>query len=81
MLSTVHVHSSVASVPPQLLSCLGPRHTDSYARHMFQLGFTLIWKDGEVTWALLHIRLVLSVRFEQSYMLEDVFLVSSKESV
>ncbi|XP_026020919.1 aminoacyl tRNA synthase complex-interacting multifunctional protein 2 isoform X1 [Astatotilapia calliptera] len=45
VLSTVHVHSSVASVPPQLLSCLGPRHTDSYARHMFQLGFTLIWKD------------------------------------
>ncbi|XP_026214492.1 aminoacyl tRNA synthase complex-interacting multifunctional protein 2 isoform X1 [Anabas testudineus] len=45
VLSTVHVHSSVASVPPQLLSCLGPRHADSYARHMFQLGFTLIWKD------------------------------------
>ncbi|XP_041829641.1 aminoacyl tRNA synthase complex-interacting multifunctional protein 2 isoform X1 [Melanotaenia boesemani] len=45
VLSTVHVHSSVAGVPPQLLSCLGPRHADSYARHMFQLGFTLIWKD------------------------------------
>ncbi|XP_047427978.1 aminoacyl tRNA synthase complex-interacting multifunctional protein 2 isoform X2 [Mugil cephalus] len=45
VLSTVHVHSSVTSVPPQLLSCLGPRHADSYARHMFQLGFTLIWKD------------------------------------
>ncbi|XP_032393786.1 aminoacyl tRNA synthase complex-interacting multifunctional protein 2 isoform X1 [Etheostoma spectabile] len=45
VLSTVHVHSSVASVPPQLLSCLGPRHADSYARQMFQLGFTLIWKD------------------------------------
>lgn len=45
VLSTVHVHSSVADVPPQLLSCLGPRHADSYARHMFQLGFTLIWKD------------------------------------
>nr|XP_020472042.1 aminoacyl tRNA synthase complex-interacting multifunctional protein 2 isoform X2 [Monopterus albus] len=45
VLSTVHVHSSVANVPPQLLSCLGPRHPDSYARHMFQLGFTLIWKD------------------------------------
>lgn len=49
VLSTVHVHSSVATVPPQLLSCLGPRHSDSYARHMFQLGFTLIWKDGEAT--------------------------------
>ncbi|XP_070704771.1 aminoacyl tRNA synthase complex-interacting multifunctional protein 2 isoform X2 [Pempheris klunzingeri] len=45
VLSTVHVHSSVASVPQQLLSCLGPRHADSYARQMFQLGFTLIWKD------------------------------------
>ncbi|XP_075942203.1 aminoacyl tRNA synthase complex-interacting multifunctional protein 2 [Anarhichas minor] len=45
VLSTVHVHSSTASVPPQLLSCLGPRHADSYARQMFQLGFTLIWKD------------------------------------
>ncbi|XP_049416589.1 aminoacyl tRNA synthase complex-interacting multifunctional protein 2 isoform X2 [Epinephelus fuscoguttatus] len=45
VLSTVHVHSSVTSVPPQLLSCLGPRHADSYARQMFQLGFTLIWKD------------------------------------
>ncbi|XP_029945280.1 aminoacyl tRNA synthase complex-interacting multifunctional protein 2 isoform X2 [Salarias fasciatus] len=45
VLSTVHVHSSVSGVPPQLLSCLGPRHADSYARHMFQLGFTLIWKD------------------------------------
>ncbi|KAM3597981.1 uncharacterized protein V6R79_012030 [Siganus canaliculatus] len=45
VLSTVHVHSSVPSVPPQLLSCLGPRHADSYARHLFQLGFTLIWKD------------------------------------
>ncbi|XP_030646145.1 aminoacyl tRNA synthase complex-interacting multifunctional protein 2 isoform X3 [Chanos chanos] len=45
VLSSVHVHSSVSSVPPQLLSCLGPRHADSYARHHFQLGFTLIWKD------------------------------------
>ncbi|XP_051904116.1 aminoacyl tRNA synthase complex-interacting multifunctional protein 2 isoform X2 [Hippocampus zosterae] len=45
VLSTVHVHSSVSSVPPQLLSCLGPRHPDSYARHLFQLGFTLIWKE------------------------------------
>ncbi|XP_010770126.1 aminoacyl tRNA synthase complex-interacting multifunctional protein 2 [Notothenia coriiceps] len=45
VLSTVHVHSSVSNVPPQLLSCLGPRHADSYARQMFQLGFTLIWKD------------------------------------
>lgn len=45
VLSTVHVHSSVTSVPPQLMSCLGPRHADSYARHLFQLGFTLIWKN------------------------------------
>ncbi|XP_077589864.1 aminoacyl tRNA synthase complex-interacting multifunctional protein 2 isoform X1 [Stigmatopora nigra] len=44
-LSTVHVHSSVSNVPEQLLSCLGPRHPDSYARQLFQLGFTLIWKD------------------------------------
>lgn len=45
VLSTVHVHSSVSSVSPQLMSCLGPRHADSYARQLFQLGFTLIWKD------------------------------------
>ncbi|KAM4597696.1 aminoacyl tRNA synthase complex-interacting multifunctional protein 2 isoform 2-T2 [Polymixia lowei] len=45
VLSTVHVHSSVSGVPPQLLSCLGPRHADSYVRQRFQLGFTLIWKD------------------------------------
>ncbi|KAI7803923.1 aminoacyl tRNA synthase complex-interacting multifunctional protein 2 isoform X1 [Triplophysa rosa] len=45
VLSTVHVHSSVTSVPPTLLSCLGPRHADSYTRHRFELGFTLIWKD------------------------------------
>ncbi|XP_072299530.1 aminoacyl tRNA synthase complex-interacting multifunctional protein 2 isoform X2 [Eucyclogobius newberryi] len=45
ILSSVHVHSSVASVPPQLLSCLGPRHVESYARQLFQLGFTLIWKN------------------------------------
>ncbi|KAG5279994.1 hypothetical protein AALO_G00083770 [Alosa alosa] len=45
VLSTVHVHSSVSSVPPKLLNCLGPRHADSYTRQRFQLGFTLIWKD------------------------------------
>ncbi|XP_040011034.1 aminoacyl tRNA synthase complex-interacting multifunctional protein 2 isoform X2 [Xiphias gladius] len=45
VLSTVHIHSSIASVPPQLLSCLGPHHVNSFARHLFQLGFTLIWKD------------------------------------
>ncbi|XP_051988113.1 aminoacyl tRNA synthase complex-interacting multifunctional protein 2-like isoform X2 [Xyrauchen texanus] len=45
VLSTVHVHSSLTAVPPPLLTCLGPRHIDSYARHRFQLGFTLIWKD------------------------------------
>lgn len=48
VLSTVHVHSSVSSVPPKLLNCLGPRHADSYKRQRFQLGFTLIWKDGEL---------------------------------
>lgn len=45
VLSSVHVHSSVNSVPPLLLSCLGPRHIDTSARQRFQLGFTLIWKD------------------------------------
>uniref|UniRef100_A0A8C6TKR5 Aminoacyl tRNA synthetase complex interacting multifunctional protein 2 n=1 Tax=Neogobius melanostomus TaxID=47308 RepID=A0A8C6TKR5_9GOBI len=45
VLSSVHVHSSVAGVPPQLMSCLGPRHADGYARQLFQLGFTLIWKN------------------------------------
>ena len=46
VLSAVHVHSSVSGVPPQLLSCLGARLTDGSARNLFQLGFTLIWKDG-----------------------------------
>ncbi|XP_059897006.1 aminoacyl tRNA synthase complex-interacting multifunctional protein 2 isoform X1 [Gadus macrocephalus] len=45
VLSAVHVHSSVSGVPPQLLSCLGARLTDGSARNLFQLGFTLIWKD------------------------------------
>lgn len=45
VLTTVHVHSSVPAVAPALLSCLGPRHADSYTRQRFQLGFTLIWKD------------------------------------
>ncbi|KAJ0001451.1 hypothetical protein NQD34_006471 [Periophthalmus magnuspinnatus] len=45
VLSSVHVHSSIPRVPSQLLSCLGPRHADSYARQLFQLGFTLIWKN------------------------------------
>ncbi|KAG5832190.1 hypothetical protein ANANG_G00288470 [Anguilla anguilla] len=45
VLSTVHVHSSIPAVPPELLTCLGPRHAHSYARQHFQLGFTLIWKD------------------------------------
>lgn len=47
MLSLVHVHSSIPGVPPQLLSCLGPLHSESYNRQHFQLGFTLIWKDGK----------------------------------
>ncbi|KAJ8251194.1 hypothetical protein GJAV_G00218330 [Gymnothorax javanicus] len=45
VLSSVHVHSSIPSVEPALLACLGPRHIHSYARQHFQLGFTLIWKD------------------------------------
>ncbi|KAK1799444.1 hypothetical protein P4O66_007669 [Electrophorus voltai] len=45
VLSSVYVHSSVTSVPPQLLSCLGQPPADSYTRDRFQLGFTLIWKD------------------------------------
>ncbi|XP_015215804.2 aminoacyl tRNA synthase complex-interacting multifunctional protein 2 isoform X1 [Lepisosteus oculatus] len=45
VLSTAHVHSSVPSVPPGLLACLGPRDPVSCSRHDFQLGFTLIWKD------------------------------------
>lgn len=47
VLSSVHVHSSIPAVPPQHLACLGPRHARSCARQHFQLGFTLIWKDGE----------------------------------
>ncbi|CAL8305658.1 unnamed protein product [Merluccius merluccius] len=45
VLSAVHVHSSVSAVPAQLLSCLGAHQADGCARHLFQLGFTLIWKD------------------------------------
>ncbi|XP_028824429.1 aminoacyl tRNA synthase complex-interacting multifunctional protein 2 isoform X2 [Denticeps clupeoides] len=45
VLSSVHVHSSVSSVPPKLVNCLGLRRTDNFQRQRFQLGFTLIWKD------------------------------------
>ncbi|KAM9852153.1 aminoacyl tRNA synthase complex-interacting multifunctional protein 2-like [Aulostomus maculatus] len=45
VLSNVHAHSSIRNVPPQLMSCLGPRHPDSHNRQLFELGFTLIWKD------------------------------------
>ncbi|XP_063170987.1 aminoacyl tRNA synthase complex-interacting multifunctional protein 2 isoform X2 [Candoia aspera] len=44
ILSTVHTHSSVKTVPENLLRCFGEQ-TKKQARHEYQLGFTLIWKD------------------------------------
>ncbi|NXO23464.1 AIMP2 protein, partial [Cisticola juncidis] len=44
ILSAVHTHSSVKSVPENLLKCFG-EHTKKKPRHEYQLGFTLIWKD------------------------------------
>ncbi|XP_068063080.1 aminoacyl tRNA synthase complex-interacting multifunctional protein 2 [Anomalospiza imberbis] len=44
ILSAVHTHSSVKSVPENLLKCFG-EHTKKQPRHEYQLGFTLIWKD------------------------------------
>ncbi|RXM32902.1 Vacuolar fusion protein CCZ1-like [Acipenser ruthenus] len=49
VLSAVHVHSSVSSVPAHLLKCFGEQVNHNYSRHDFQLGFTLIWKDGSAT--------------------------------
>ncbi|KFQ43301.1 Aminoacyl tRNA synthase complex-interacting multifunctional protein 2, partial [Nestor notabilis] len=44
ILSAVHTHSSVKSVPENLLKCFGEQ-TKKQLRHEYQLGFTLIWKD------------------------------------
>ncbi|NWH84375.1 AIMP2 protein, partial [Aegithalos caudatus] len=44
ILSAVHTHSSVKSVPENLLKCFGEQ-TKKKPRHEYQLGFTLIWKD------------------------------------
>ncbi|XP_006859820.1 PREDICTED: aminoacyl tRNA synthase complex-interacting multifunctional protein 2 [Chrysochloris asiatica] len=44
VLSTVHTHSSVKSVPENLLRCFGAQ-TEKQPRHEYQLGFTLIWKN------------------------------------
>ena len=46
VLSSVHTHSAVQSVPANLLQCFGEQ-TRQQPRHEYQLGFTLIWKDGE----------------------------------
>lgn len=56
VLSTVHTHSSVKNVPENLLKCFGEQ-ARKQSRHEYQLGFTLIWKNGkwwdwvELTWA------------------------------
>lgn len=44
VLSAVHTHSSVRSVPEKLLKCFGEQ-MKKQPRHEYQLGFTLIWKD------------------------------------
>jgi len=46
ILSAVHTHSSVKSVPEKLLICFGEQ-MKKQPRHEYQLGFTLIWKDGK----------------------------------
>lgn len=46
ILSAVHTHSSVKSVPENLLKCFGEQ-AKKKPRHEYQLGFTLIWKDGK----------------------------------
>lgn len=46
VLSTVHTHSAVKNVPENLLKCFGEQ-TNKQPRHEYQLGFTLIWKNGE----------------------------------
>ena len=46
VLSSVHTHSAVRGVPANLLQCFGEQ-TRQRPRHEYQLGFTLIWKDGE----------------------------------
>ncbi|XP_075383641.1 aminoacyl tRNA synthase complex-interacting multifunctional protein 2 isoform X1 [Tenrec ecaudatus] len=46
VLSAVHTHSSIRSVPGNLLTCFGEQTTKQPGpRHEYQLGFTLIWKD------------------------------------
>ncbi|KAI5764011.1 AIMP2 [Gulo gulo luscus] len=44
VLSTVHTHSAVQSVPENLLRCFGEQ-AKNQPRHEYQLGFTLIWKN------------------------------------
>uniref|UniRef100_A0A2I3LY57 Aminoacyl tRNA synthase complex-interacting multifunctional protein 2 n=1 Tax=Papio anubis TaxID=9555 RepID=A0A2I3LY57_PAPAN len=44
VLSTVHTHSSVKSVPENLLKCFGEQNKKQ-PRQEYQLGFTLIWKN------------------------------------
>lgn len=46
VLSTVHTHSAVKNVPENLLRCFGEQ-TKNPPRHEYQLGFTLIWKNGK----------------------------------
>lgn len=46
VLSTVHTHSALKSVPENLLKCFGEQ-TRKQPRHEYQLGFTLIWKNGK----------------------------------
>ncbi|NP_001004804.1 aminoacyl tRNA synthase complex-interacting multifunctional protein 2 [Xenopus tropicalis] len=44
VLSAVHTHSSIASIPEPLMKCFGDQ-LKMKPRHQYQLGFTLIWKD------------------------------------
>lgn len=46
VLSAVHTHSAIKSVPENLLKCFGEQ-TKTRPRHEYQLGFTLIWKNGK----------------------------------
>nr|XP_021527333.1 aminoacyl tRNA synthase complex-interacting multifunctional protein 2 [Aotus nancymaae] len=48
VLATVHMHSSVKSVPENLLKCFGEQNPKQ-PRQDYQLGFTLIWKNDSKT--------------------------------
>ncbi|KAG3288764.1 AIMP2-like [Ictidomys tridecemlineatus] len=63
VLSTVHTHSSVKSVPETLLKCFGEQ-TRKEPRHEYQLGFTLIWKNVPKTQMKFSVQTMCSIEGE-----------------